>query len=218
MPTQRKARDNPFITAKLDALPYCLQGETWAGLVEKFREFNFCASVIGPKGSGKTAFLFTFQEILKQQQYAVRYLKFSTGQDLSYPEIQQYVARVSAEEIVLLDGGEVFSWSRQVMFYLLLVRVRGILLTSHFPCVLPRLYRCQTTPGLLVFLLRELLGRDFGGNHLAGVAADLDREDALELLAAEYFARSQGNLRQAMLDLYDRWFIDGAFPQVVGHS
>lgn len=208
---QVKARDNPFVTENLNSLSYCLQSdclqsETWEQLVARFRELNFQASVIGPKGNGKTAFLLTFQEILKQQDYAVRYLRYPSERAFSYREIKQYVSQVTSQEIVLLDGGEIRSWSRQVFFFLLRARAKGILMTAHFPCALPCLYRCQTNPGLFAHLLRELL-------CLSSDVAELEDEETLECVAAEYFNRYKGNLRQAMLGLYDQWYVLGGLPR-----
>lgn len=62
------------------------------------------------------------------------------------------------------------------------------MITAHAPGLLPTLIACETTPGLLGGIVRDLLGSEAHG---------------LQPTPEELFDRHRGNLRDALRQLYD---------------
>ncbi len=66
-------------------------------------------------------------------------------------------------------------------------------MARHREGVLPTWVKCETTPHLLCGLAKDLLGAD---------------ADGIEALCGELFETHRGNIRHALLALYDRWAVE----------
>jgi hypothetical protein len=92
--------------------------------------------------------------------------------------------------LIAVDGYEQLSClSRWRLAWLCRRRRLGLLVTAHQPVGLPMLYRTQPGPELFDGLIERLLGDEFA--------------PAWREAAAQAFAKRQGNVREALFDLYD---------------
>jgi hypothetical protein len=181
-----RARDNPFAVQRVLEIRYRLSGKSWDALMERLVLLRFRAELVGPHGSGKTTLLEDLGARLERRGFRLRTVALHTGdRRLSAAQRRVLFHDLSPSEILLLDGAEQlgrFAW-REVRR-----RTRaagGLVITSHRPGLLPTLHECRTTPELLEELLGELL------------------EEAPGLLADDLFVRHDGNLRDALREMYD---------------
>jgi hypothetical protein len=171
------ARENPFATSRLERVRYRADGFSVEQLLERFAAMGRRAAIAGPEGSGKTALLAELGEGLRRQGFKVVHLR--AGQGLP--------ARLAPgeREVVLLDEADVLgppAWRR----FLRQTRgAGGLLIATHRARRLPLLWRCETSAALLDEIAAELSG---GAQCTAGL-----------------FERHGGNIRSALLELYDRF-------------
>ena len=184
-----RARDNPFATVHLHRLRYRLQGATWDELLDRLQRLNWRAAIVGPHGSGKTTLLEALAGRLRERGFETRRLRLSEDHPrIEFGECDEVLADLRSEHIVLLDGSEQmgrWAWHR---FERRSRGAGGLIITAHRPGRLPSLLTCETTPGLLGYVVQELL------------------PDAPALSAAtarDLFLRHRGNLREALRELYD---------------
>jgi hypothetical protein len=172
------ARENPFRTERLEALPFRFLEGDWARLWARLEAVGGRGALVGPRGSGKTTLLHQMAERLFARGIAPRLLSAPALDD---DDLEG--------EVLLVDGGERLTpgaWRR-----LLACPAATLVVTQHEPGRLPTLLETRTTPALLGDLVRELVG----------AAPDLD--------LPALFAQHRGDLRAALLALYDRWASGG---------
>lgn len=184
-----RARDNPFAVQRLHAVPYCLSGSTWEELLERLASLRFRAALVGPHGRGKTTLLEELARRLAERDLRTRTVTLHEGdRRLSATQREVLFRDLTSRDVLLLDGAEqlgCLAW--------LEVRTRsrsagGLVITSHRPGLLPTLFECRTTPGLLAGIVVDLVGRE-----------EADRLPSAE----ELLARHGGNVRDALRELYD---------------
>jgi len=101
---------------------------------------------------------------------------------------REVLRSLGPSDCLLLDGAELLS---RLAWLRLRQRTRaagGLVITSHTQGLLPTLIACETTPGLLDGIVRDLLGSE---------------ADGLRPTPEELFDRHRGNLRDALRQLYD---------------
>jgi hypothetical protein len=181
------AAANPYRTERLEALPFRFEPGAWQGLLDRLGAHGGRGAIVGPKGSGKTTLLERLARHFQAQGLRVRLLRLSASdRGVPWPAL----GAPGASDAVLVDGAEQLSplsWLR------LRARTRAaavLVITTHRPGRLRAVHRTQTSLALLTGLVDELLR---GGPAPAS-----------EALAA-LFRRHEGNLREALLDLYDAW-------------
>src|SRR5262245_40682088 len=190
-----RARDNPFATARVERVAFRLSESGWDELIDRFAKLNFRASLVGPKGSGKTTLLEEFDLRLQARGFQTVPLRLrEEKRRFSVVELKEMAAQLTRSHMVLLDGAEQMPRLQWMRFKHLTRRAAGLLVTTHRPALLPTLWECRTTPGLLSDIVDDLLG----GNSPVG-GCDLDA----------LFHRHQGNLREALRDLYDTYSANG---------
>lgn len=188
----RPARENPFRAERVEALSYRLDEDEWAGILARFEELGRRASLVGPKGSGKTTLLEELEARLKRRGWHVRRLRLSCEHRRPGGEEWRALwAGIDGRDLVTVDGAEQLSWWWRRRLLWAARRAGGLLVTSHRPGLLPSLHRHRTSPELLAELVTELVGEE--GRQAFG----LDLE--------ELFERQQGNVRECLRKLYDRW-------------
>ncbi len=179
------ARRNPFAAERLDRLAYRdpATGEPVGPadldrLLDRLEALGRRAAIVGSEGSGKTALLEALAPRLERRGWRVRW---------SAPGPRTAEAG-GAATFLLIDGEERLAhrgWRR-------LLRASrgagGLLVTTHRPGPLPTLAECGTSPELLATLMAELATEPTQGLPTA----------------RELHARHRGNLRLALLELYDR--------------
>jgi hypothetical protein len=170
------------------ALGYRLAGTTWDALLARLAALGHRAALIGPHGHGKTTLLEHLARRLEEQGFRIRSVTLHDGDwRLTAEQEQAFFQDLVPRDCLLLDGAEqlaVRAW-REVE-----KRSRaagGLLVTSHRAGLLPTLMECRTTPELLDDVVRDLLG------------------DSPDPQTAELFIRHDGNLRDALRELYDLW-------------
>ncbi|MBK9165986.1 MAG: ATP-binding protein [Bryobacterales bacterium] len=175
------ARENPFATHRLEALRYRWPRVTVASLTSRFEAMGARAALVGPKGTGKTALLREIGHELVRRGWRIREVR--GGRKLPPPE---------PGCCLLIDGAERIDWPRWLAWRL---RYRGaMLITAHRGGRLPLLHRCESDPGIL---------------------RDLARELGVEIAPAEserLFLDHAGNLRDALLALYTTYASKNGSP------
>jgi len=185
-----KPSENPFRSARVDALAYRLTGlgvSVSAGLEHlepRLRQTQFRGAIVGPHGHGKSTLM---RQLLKLQ----------TPPDIGQPffiqvkadgsntvQVREHLKRPTG--LLLLDGYDLMS----VRMRSALWRRRHVVVTSHFKTALPTLHRCETSAALLGELIGEL--------------SPATRQSMDEGQLAALFDKHQGNLRDALREMYDR--------------
>ena len=185
-----RARDNPFATACVHRIRYRLPaGLTWDELVARLETMKWRGAIVGPEGAGKTTLLEDFAPRLIDRGFEIVWLRLTREKPRFSSATLRELASLHAGQLILFDGAEQLSCWGWWRFLRLARRTGGLLITSHRPGLLPSLLECGTTPELL-----------------AGIVADLltDVPEAHVVEARRLHRKHQGNLREALRELYDR--------------
>ena len=185
-----RAADNPFATHRLESIPYRPQGWTWDELMARLVSLKYRCAIVGPHGSGKTTLLDALAPRLRDRGLEPVTVRLTSEFPRLVDGVRSLAARLDSSNVLLLDGAEQLS---RLTFARLVHATRhgaGFIATSHHPLRLPTLIETATTPQLLASLVDEL-----GASICAGSA-----ERAAGLWEAHH-----GNIRDALLDLYDKW-------------
>lgn len=184
-----RAQDNPFRVERLDAIRYRLAGTTWEELLERLEAAGYRAAIVGPQGHGKTTLLEDLASRLTARGLRVRSVSLHDGQSRLSPEqSRRLLEGVTPRDLLFLDGAEQLSVLSWLHLRWRSRRAGGLVITSHRPGLLPTLYECRTTPELLAGIVRDLLGAEAEG---------------LRPSPEELFSRHGGDVRAALLELYD---------------
>ena len=182
-----RARDNPFRTERVMTVRYRLS-VSWEAFLAGLDRLGRRAAIVGPQGSGKTTLLEDLAPRLRERGFALRELRLDDETPRFEPDfLEEFFASLGGRDFILFDGAEQLdrgAWSR---FERRSRAAAGLVVTSHRPGLLPTLLETSTSPELLEGLVEELLG-----------------ERVSEPLAPLH-QRHQGNLREALRELYDRY-------------
>ena len=186
-PLPLPAHANPFRAQRIDALPFRPRGVTWEGLLDRLRQLQHTAAIVGPHGTGKTTLLDRLETDLRAAGHAVvRLALHRPGPRLPDRPLQH----VGPGVIVMLDGADLLgllAW-RRFRRECCARGAAGLVVTSHRRRLLPVLVETATDPALLDTLLDELVP---------------DADAALRAHAHALYRYHRGNLRAAWRDLYD---------------
>ena len=182
-----RARDNPFSTDRVLAVRYRPQGWDWDALLGRLSELDYRAAIVGPEGRGKTTLLEDLGERLRAEQGVdVKWLRLTRKQPrFDRRWLRTFFAGVTDRDVLLFDGAEQMGRLAWWSFLRMARRARVLVITSHRPGLLPTLVRCDTSPELLEWIVRELVGC------------------TVRLPVRELFYHHNGNVREALRDLYD---------------
>lgn len=179
-----KARDNPYATARLEALEYRFEHDTWTSFLERLESMNYCGALVGPEGVGKTTLLLELKKKLSDDGFNPLLLKLSGGKR-SLP-LSFWVDSQKTNRIILVDSAENLPWWQfQILKLKCKLHSLGLVVTAHKEGLLPTLIQCRTSLDLLDELSESLLG------HKA-------ETQSLSLV----YQLSQGNIRLAFMHLY----------------
>lgn len=184
------ARDNPYSTHHVLAFRYRPQDWTWDEMFARLQKLNYRGAIVGPEGAGKSTLLQDLAHPLRQRGFNPIYLFLNRQRrGFSRRTLSQLFKTCSAKDIICFDGSEQLGLARWLWFRWRTRRAGGLIVTIHKPGRLPTLVVCKTH----VCLLREmvvLLGED-------------DPPD--DAFLDDLYQRHDGNLREAIRELYDRW-------------
>jgi len=198
-----KARENPFAVDRVLQIRYELPGESLDELLVRLQQMGGCGAIVGPHGSGKTTLLEDLAKHLEARGTRVHLLRLSAERRAIPRETMRSLnAELGAHDAVLCDGAEQLNplaW-RHLRFR---VRKAGVLIaTTHRAGRLPTLLETRTTPELLESIVRRLLAEPV---------------TPLPFSIPDLFQRHDGNLRDALRDLYDR-YATGEFKVTTLHQ
>jgi len=182
-----KARDNPLASDRVLALiRYRQLGWTWPELLVRLDEIHCRCAIVGPKGSGKTTLVEDLIERLTAAGRRCRLIRLSAENGRLDPAALRDLRR---DELLFIDGTEQLPSPRWARLRWQTRRAAGLVVTTHTPGRLPTLLHTTTSPQLLHAILADLLGQ-----------RTIGEDEAVAL-----HARHQGNLREAIGELYDRF-------------
>jgi hypothetical protein len=184
------ARDNPFSTARLQHIRYRFHGSTWEQLLQRLERMNYHGALVGPEGAGKTTLLEDLEPKLRELGFTPMRLRLTQETSGFSPVMQQMLdSRVTSRHILLFDGSEQMSWMAWNRFRWRHREAGGLIITRHRPGRMRTLFKCATSPQLLMEIVEQVL-------------EDSTKVD--EELIQKLFHRHRGNVRDALRDLYDR--------------
>lgn len=194
-PTPNSAvRSNPFATRftrpgvvaplDVDGVPLDLDA-----LLDRLATLGGSGSIEGLHGRGKTTALLALAARAAFRGLAVHVCRVRSMRDLAM--VCRSLCRLPAGGTLFIDGWESLGGVCCGLIRMLAtVRARRLVVTSHRPSGLPLLLACRTSRRLLAGILARLPDPD-------GAIDDRD--------VGEAFLRHDGNLREALYDLYDRF-------------
>ncbi len=186
-----KARDNPFRSERIEAIRFRPQGLTWDQILERLERLEYRASVVGPKGSGKTTMLEGLAWKLVDLGSPVRMARAGPTQSSGLgEELSLLFEDLTIGGIVILDEADQLERRAWTEFQRISHSARGLIISGHTQARLPCLIECTTSPELLYEIVCELVGDD----------ARSIQDDIPQLLRKHH-----GNIRAALRDLYDIW-------------
>lgn len=146
-------------------------------------------AIVGPHGSGKTTLLAALANAVERAGRGVARVRVRGMADALHA--LKTIARLPSESMVCIDGWESLRWAMgPLVIRFARWRRVGLVVTSHVDRGIPVLARCATSPHLLAAIVAAL--PDHGG-LIDGT--DID----------EAFWKHEGNVREALYDLYDRF-------------
>ena len=173
-----RARNNPFRSEKIATIPFMPQGISWSEILQRLKELDFRAAIVGPEGSGKTTLL---------EQLAPRLGEL--GLRPCWGTVSWALQHIPQKrDCLLLDSGDrvgLLTWRR------LMSRWRpgtGLIITAHKPGRLPTLVHCTTSPRLLADVVKFCLRTS---------PAPKDLHDVYNF--------HRGNIRNCLFELYNHY-------------
>jgi hypothetical protein len=183
-----KARENPFASDRVIAtIRYTCPDGDIETLIARLAALGYRAAIVGPHGAGKTTLLEDLAQALQARGFRVRSLRLATDDRRVPADWPSHAALLGPRDIVCLDGAEQLSGIQWLWFRWRARHAGGLIVTSHARGRLPLLIECTTSADLLEGIVRQLSPAPDAG---APSSADL-------------FRRHQGNLRNALRELYD---------------
>ena len=183
------ARENPFRTSRVLQVRYRPLDGTWDGLMARLAGLDYRAAIVGHEGSGKTTLLEDLAPRLAALGFSVRRAFLNGGSRAPEPPLDRaFFADLGGTDVILIDGADLMGGLAWMRLRRKARKAAGLVITSHRPGRLPTLVRCRTTPELLDDIIGEMLGEET--RPAASTARKL-------------FDKHEGNLRDALRDLYD---------------
>ncbi|MEO7319288.1 MAG: hypothetical protein ABIZ56_09895 [Chthoniobacteraceae bacterium] len=184
-----KARDNPFASHRIEALPFCFStGDSWEALLTRLAAQSWRGSIAGPHGTGKSTVLDQLAPHLSARGFHPRLFRLS-GEITADGKRQLLEAARSlrAPEFLLIDGAEQLTTREWLGVHAAAAGGAGCVITLPRAARLPVILETAPSPALLDALAEQLSP----GSLPTGTAGAL-------------FVRHRGNLRECLRELYNR--------------
>jgi hypothetical protein len=189
-PAPVTARENPFATSHVERIPFHFPaGMDWERLLKRLEELNWCASLVGGNGTGKTTLIEQLIPHLQSRGFEPVVFRLQTESSVREKDrLAEKLREIRKPGFILLDGAEQLSTRQWLPIRAAASEAAGFIVTVHRTSRLPVAMELETSPKLLEHLVETLTN------------AKLPDEEA-EIL----FHRHRGNLRDCLRELYDRW-------------
>ena len=187
----RRAGDNPFAVHRTEAISYRFENGDWDSFVATLESSGNRGALVGRQGSGKTTLMLELNERLLKEGRSTQYWFVPREPEEIRHEWKMKLASAEADAVFLVDGIERMSLLGREHLFWKTKRFGGLVVTVHRPCRLRTLIRCRTSPLLLRQILETL---DYEGPEFDAMAVELWRQH-------------QGNIRDALRQLYDDWAV-----------
>ncbi len=185
-------RINPFATryVRPGAFEYLSSGGDRPDLLaSRLEQQGWVGEIVGPHGAGKSALLIALIGELRRRGRAVLHVELHQGDRRLPPGTLAAPRR--PWQLIAVDGAEQLGWWSWFQLRLFVRRrAWGLVVTSHRPLGLPLLASLNPDADLAWRIVQRL-------------QADRPLITEAETLAA--FHAHQGNLREMLFDLYDRY-------------
>lgn len=187
------ARHNPFATRFIrpGAVPYiCPADWTLDELVQRLQESGWRGQILGGHGSGKSTLIASLVPRLRQAGRDVRRVQIKPP-DYRLPPLDP--RGWTSATLLVVDGYDQLAWwprwwlSRQGRRH-----QAGMVVTTHRPLRMPVLARTRIRPEQANKIIEALVPNEWQRESMARLAIDLVAEHG-------------GNMREALMDLYDWW-------------
>ena len=178
----RRARDNPFAVHRVLGERYRLTAFEWSLLLQRLESLGRRAAIVGAHGSGKTTLLEDLGERLNARGWATHFVRLDTD----HPRLPQ-LPELDDRMIVLCDGAEQLNFLDWRRFRNRTASAGGLVITMHREGRLPTLHQCHSSPAIIRDLAASL---GYAITPAEGVALHV---------------RHEGNVRNALRELYDSW-------------
>ena len=193
--SQLLGESNPFCTrfTQPGAIPFLFHGESSeldvSQLIDRFRELQSTAQIVGPHGSGKSTLLESLIPAMLDAGMDIERITLRSA-DSSPEHIVAMVSDLDSDIHVVIDGFEQLNWwQRRSVRRVAQKNHLGLLVTTHKNCGLPTLLSTNVTPELLLQLVNHLYPEsEIGRNELAAM-----------------LETHEGNAREVFFALYDLW-------------
>ena len=162
---------------------------SWETLLKRLEELNWCASIVGGNGTGKTTLLEQLVPHLGARGFEPVIFRLQTESGMKEKDrLADKLRDVKAPGFILLDGAEQLSTRQWLPIRGAASEAAGFIVGVHRTSRLPVALELETSPKLLTALVENLTG---------GALPDGEAETL--------FQRHRGNLRECLRELYDRW-------------
>jgi hypothetical protein len=185
-----RPRDNPFAAGRLAALAYRPASGDPEALLDRLAAQGRRGALVGPEGHGKSTLLAELARRLAGRGLSPRSLTIARDRPLARGALSRFLAAAGPGVALVVDGAGHLGRRDRWRLRRAGRHAAALLVSAHHPGLVPTLAVCTTSPALLDELVRDLLG---------------SREPPVPLpSSSDLYARHGGNLRTALLELYDR--------------
>lgn len=184
------AEGNPFTPERIQALAYRFApGMDWETLLRRLENLQWCASIVGGNGVGKTKLLEQLLPHLEARGFQPVWFSLSAEIGMREKErLPDKLREVRAPGFIVLDGAEQLSTRHWLSVRAAASAAAGFVVAVHRSSRLPLALELETSAKLLDALVVDLTG----GKLPDGEAATI-------------FMRHRGNLRDCLRELQGRW-------------
>ncbi len=181
------ARENPLAVNRTSSIQFRFADHDWEFHLGRLRQLNFRAAIVGQQGSGKSTLLRELNRQL-QQHYIPSHFVFLPRQRQHHQPMLELAFEHVENCVLLVDGVERLNLFQRRDLFKRTRNSAGLVITKHHRCKLPTWIQTQTSLDLMTEVLVDL---------------QLDQPEFLS--AGEIaFAKHNGNIRNALRDLYDQ--------------
>jgi len=186
-------RSNPFCAARLrpGTIDFVFeQGKSVEQLVETLAANAWRGQITGGHGTGKSTLLIALIPAIEARGRSVKPVILAAGQRHLPRRYFRVLRRTAGRGVAAVDGIEqLHFWNRLLLERFCRSHGTGLIVASHRSARLPSLYRTTVDEGRAWSVVQRLQD---------GFPPHIQIGDLVERLA-----RRQGNLREALFDLYD---------------